>query len=105
MVAFESQAETISLSFWFKGNKYINSFWTDATVDTKNNKRVWSWTNYDYVTFGFLKENFTNNKNQNIFLKNNNSATHEYELMESDGQAKIGYICEAQCKNLNLLTI
>ncbi|RNA29231.1 protocadherin Fat 1 isoform X1 [Brachionus plicatilis] len=101
LIAFESLAETISFSFWFKGNKYTNSFWSDLVLDDEN-KRIWSWSSHIYHPFGYMKENFTSLKKTKAFLRNNNSATFDYEINDDSGMAKMGYICEAQLKcNVN----
>lgn len=96
LIAFESLAETIAFSFWFKGNKYTTNFWTDLTLDAEN-KRIWSWSSHIYHPFGYMKENFTSYAKKRAFLRNNNSATFEYEINDNLGSTNMGYICEAQC--------
>lgn len=97
LIAFESLAETIAFSFWFKGNKHTTSFWTDLVLDPEN-KRIWSWNNHIYHPFGYMKENFTSLNKRKSFLRNNNTETFEYEINDDTGNSKKGYVCEAQCK-------
>ncbi|CAF0768657.1 unnamed protein product [Brachionus calyciflorus] len=95
LIAFESLAETIAFSFWFKGNKLTQNYWTDSVIKN-GNRRVWLWSQHDIVNFGYLKENFTSLQKPNIFLRNNDSSAFTYELNDDSGKNLNNYICEAQ---------
>lgn len=112
LLALESLAETIALSYWFKGFGYDVNFWTDG-IRVNEFKRAWSWNMQDYYQYGYLKDSALTNKND-MYLYFNGTA---YEVRDDSGSSPMSFICEAQgtstswsnhtfpFKNLLLLTL
>ena len=102
LLALETEAETISMSLWLKGNNFPNNYWIDgviqytaATYITKaQNLTYWEWMGVKAIYWNYLKYSAVrNNDGYAVILYWNTTNVHEYQ---SKAQNTINnYICEA----------
>ena len=110
LLSLESEAETIAMAFWFKGNTLSRDYWIDGTLETKAATyitpefvdTIWDWSDQSAYLYDYLRYSNLNRINTNYMYLFYNGSTapstytggHEYK--SSPGSDTKNFVCEAQ---------